>query len=230
LNNEILDLNKIVSDSMKSIKANGYVEKVVTEKLQSCIKNVIDDVFSNYSDFGKSLKKEVEAKISVNLGQLDIAGYNVYVLNAVKEKLDEIIHIQGIEKIKNAMDKMLADIKPEYTLSEIIEALREAEGDSKDYGDRMSLFIEPSQYNTTRIYLDDDSVREKYACKYHIAIHTDTKDIWNVKADDRDFSKNNELGALFGVEELLFKIYATGAKLIIDRDEDDYDLMYKDED
>jgi hypothetical protein len=229
--NNILDLNVLVNNSLKKISEGGKVQEIIDKRLENTVESIINDLLNDWSDFGKALKEEVKKKLVINLGELDIATYNTLVLNAVKEKLDKVITIQGVEKIKESMDKMLADVKPEYRLSEIIEELRESEKGSHDYGDRMTLIIEASDRKYINIYLDDDEEENQYRCKYMIRLKEDGI-VWNIKSDDRDFSKNNELGALFGIEELLFKIYATGAKIVLDEgeDSDDYNLDYYDED
>lgn len=230
----MIDLNKIINESLAKIEAEGYVQVVVEKRIKETIESVVTDCLRSYSDFGKNLKKEVESKLNINLKELDFSGYNLLVLNAVKEKLDQVIHLQGIEKVKDAMDKMLADVKPEYTLSEIIESLRTYEKySSHDYEDRMTLFIVHSDTSDDYIdiYLDSDKKDRKFSCDYQIR----TKDggiVWNVNIGGRELNKNNEFGALFGPAELLFKIYATGAKIILDQgeDEDDYNLSYHKED
>jgi len=224
----LIDLNKAINDSLAKIESENYVQEVVEKKIKKTLESIINDCLSAYGNFGKNLKAEIEANLNINLKELDIPGYNLLVLNAVKEKLNQVITVQGIEKINEAMDKMLADVKPEYTLSEVIEALREHEKSCKDSGDRMTLFIEESSSSKgyVDVYLDDDKQNHKYSCDYQIRIDPNGT-VWNVKMDGRELDKNKEFGVLFGVEELLFKIYATGAKLIIDKDDvDDYDLDY----
>lgn len=223
----MIDLNKIINDSLTKIEAEGYVQQVVESKVKETLKSVINDCLNSWSDFGKNLKEEIKANLKINLNQLDIAEYNVLVLNAVKEKLDEVVTVQGIEKIKEGMDKMLTNIKPEYTLSEIIEAIKDEERDYRNSEDSITLFIEES-YSIIRIYLNDQEESHKHNCKYNIWIHEKDKTACRVQVSDRRFDKNSELRALFGVEKLLFKIYATGAKVVLDQgvNPDNYNLNY----
>jgi hypothetical protein len=229
--NNVLDLNVLVNNSLKKISEGGKVQEIIDKRVEKTIESIIDDLINDWSDFGKTLKEEVKKKLVINLNELDIATYNTLVLNAVKEKLDKVITIQGVEKIKEGMDKMLSDVKQEYKLSEIIEELRESERGSHDHGDQMTLIIEHRSAGYIYIYLDDDEGQEQHECDYLIRLKYDGV-VWNIQTSGRDFSKNNELGALFGLEELLFKIYATGAKIVLDEgeDADDYDLDYYDED
>jgi hypothetical protein len=228
--NNILDLNVLVNNSLKKISEGGKVQEIIDKRLENTVESIINDLLNDWSDFGKALKEEVKKKLVINLGELDIATYNTLVLNAVKEKLDKVITIQGVEKIKESMDKMLADVKPEYRLSEIIEEFKEEKRYLHEYGDQMTLIIEHSDRGYMNIYLDDDEEKGQYSCDFMIRLKEGV--VWNIKSSRRDFRKNNEIGALFGIEELLFKIYSTGARVIFDEgeDSDDYDLDYYDED
>jgi len=223
----MIDLNKAINDSLAKIESENYVQEVVDKKIKKTIESIIDDLLSAYGNFGKNLKTEIESNLNINLKELDIPGYNLLVLNAVKEKLNQVTTVQGIEKINEAMDKMLVSVKPEYMLSEVVEALRDHEKGYRCSSDRMTLFIEESSSSKgyVDIYLDSDKKNSKYSCDYQIRIDPNGK-VWNAKMDGRDFDKNKEFGALFGVGELLFKIYATGAKLTVDQDIDDYNLSY----
>lgn len=117
-----MDLNNMVNQALTNIHSEGLVEKIVRNKLEKTIESIIDDIFSSYGDFGKQLKEHVKQHFSINLGVLDLPSYNTLIAQVIKEKLDEITHIQGVEKLKEQMDRMLADVKPEYKLSELINS------------------------------------------------------------------------------------------------------------
>ena len=117
----MIDLNKIVNDSLVEIKKEGFVEQVVKNRLEKTITEIVDDVFREWSDFGKNLKTYIEDNLNINLKNLGIEGYNKLVSLAVKEQLDKIITVQGIEKIKETTEEMLIDTKDTYNLSEIIK-------------------------------------------------------------------------------------------------------------
>lgn len=227
----MLDLNKIVNDSLVKIAAEGYVEKVVEKRLKESIESVIDDLFRSYSDFGKNLKKEVGEKLKVNLGELKLDGYNVMVLNAVKAKLDEAIHIQGVERIKGSLDNLLVDVKKEYKLSELIEEMKRDATEYNDdhYGEEISFHIDPDSSVLSFIYFDPDEDKEKYQCQYRLVLDKDGS-MNSISIGDRKFDNRLIMGGLHGFEETLFKIYSTGAKIIIDENNVDVEYGYNDED
>ncbi|MFR5264557.1 hypothetical protein [Clostridium sp.] len=172
----MINLNKIVNDSMKQIENEGFVEKIVKEQLEKTIKDIIDDTFRSWSNFGENLKRHIDENLNVDFNNLNIAGYNTLVLAAIQEKLDYATKVQGVEKLKEAMDKMLGTIKEEYTLSELIEELK-GEDLREEYEyceeDRITLIFD-KRYSSTWVSLDTEEERE-YSCKYRFAIGEDGK-------------------------------------------------------
>ena len=120
----MIDLNKIVNETLVNLEEEKFVEKVVKARLEKTITGIVDDVFREYGDFGKSLKAHIENNLNVNLDRLGIEGYNTLALAAIKEQLDKTITVQGIERLKKSTEEMLSDVKKSYNLSELIETLK----------------------------------------------------------------------------------------------------------
>lgn len=227
----MINLNKIVNDSMKQIENEGFVEKIVKEKLEETIKDIVSDTFRSWSNFGENLKKHIEENLNVNLEELNIDGYNTLVLAAVQEKLDLATKVQGVEKIKEAMDEMLKDVKNEYKLSELIEELKGEDYRDKyeyDEDDQITLIIE-DRYSFKYIYLDKEASKGKYNCDYRISFYKDK--IYSLEIKDKEITKNNIMAGFHGLGNTLFKIYASGAKIVLDcgDDPEDYELYYRED-
>jgi hypothetical protein len=226
----MMDLNKMVNDSLAKIEAEGFVEKVVEKQLKSTIEIIIDDLFRSYSDFGKNLKKEIESQLNINLKELKLSGYNVLVLNTVKEKLDEALHLQGVEKMQDALNEIFNDTKKEYKLSEIINAFKQdvLSDDSAYEGNEISFHVEKWSYGV-HIAFDKDSDKGRYSCDYQIGIDSNGK-MTRADIDGKKFDNKIIMGGLYGFDETLFKIYASGAKVIIDDNDVDIEYGYSGED
>lgn len=230
----MMDLNKMVNDALGQMKEEKFVEGVVRKRLEKTITEIVDDVFREYSDFGKKLKGCIEENLNINFKSLGLEGYNGLVLAAVKEQLDKVITVQGIEKIKDTMDEMLKEVKQEYILSEIIEKLK---GESLkeeyefDYDEKVELKIENGSSGYKRIYLDEEEKSYNHDCDYQIAIDNEGKP-YSIKLKGDEINTKKIMGGLYGLEELLFKIYASGAKIILDNGDDpeDYEVNYRQED
>lgn len=225
----MIDLNKIVNDTLVQMEEEKYVEKVVKSTLEKTIASLVDDVFRSYSDFGKNLKTHIEENLNINFKNLGIEGYNGLVLAAVQEQLDKAITIQGIDKIKESMNEILKDTKDEYTLTEIIKALKGESCKEEyefDYDERIGLIIEDAGGGYKHIYMDEEEKDRKYECDYQIHIDDEGKPYSiNLKGSEIDTKKI--MGGLYGLDRLLFKIYSSGAKIVLDQGECDEDYKYE---
>lgn len=227
----MIDLNKMVNESLKKIEEEGYVQEVIDNTIKKTIESVIDDLLRSWSPFGKNLKEEIENKLNIDLKNLDIASYNQLILNAVKEKLDVVIHQQGIEQIKADMDELLANKKSEYRLSEIIKKLKKdnAEDAIDDDWYEISLHIEKGSV-LNFIYFDGEPEKRKHECKYKIITHPEDERIHSIEINDRQFDNKLIMGGLRGIEKELFIMYTHKAKLIIDDENIDTEYGYDDDD
>lgn len=219
-----MDMNKIVIEAMASIQQEGFVEKIVKDRLQATLKNVVDDMFGSYGDFRKQLEKEVQSKLNINLDKLDIGGYNLMVLNEVKSALDLAMHIQGTEKIKEHLQELLVGAKSEYKLSELIELFKEEENEDHEHdGDDISFHCEQSRHSRggglAFIYFDKEERKEKYRCDYGLTVDLEDGSVKSVKIDGKDIDNKAIMRGFHGFERTMFQIFASGAKVIVDEDD-----------
>lgn len=224
-----MNLNQMVNESLKNIEEEGFVQATVEKKMKQTMESIIDDIFSSWSNFGKNLKEHIQQELKVNLDELKLEAYNHMILNVVKEKMDEAIHVQGTEKIKKQLDYLLSDTKTEYKLSEIIERMKDKamEWDSDEYYDRqISLHVEKDSV-LSFVYFDKEEYKEKYECQYKLSIDNEGR-LNSCRIDDKEFDNKVIMDGLHGVDELLFKIYTTGAKVLLD--ENDISVYYPSED
>ncbi|WIW70632.1 hypothetical protein [Anaerosinus gibii] len=212
-----MDLNKIVNDKLAKIEADGYLEEVVEKRLKETISSVVSDLFSSYSDFSKDLESKIKEKLNINLEELNISSYNVMVMNAINDYLQEEVSICGIEKIKNEMNALLCDTKTEYKLSEIIREMKDhvTEYDDDYWGKEMSFHCSDPNGILIFICFDPKEDVEEYRCKYRLTVNKEGI-VTSVRIRDCEFNNRTIMGGLYGVEATLFKLYTTGAKLVLD--------------
>jgi hypothetical protein len=225
-----MDLNKMVMDSLTKMESEGKVQAIVEKHVESTVNDVVKDLFGNWSNFSKELKKTAEEALQINFKELNLSSYNHLISQAIKDKLDDEITNQGVAQIKNQIEGLLTDSKREYKLSELVEELSGEIEDIEDLGydecHEMTLIIDDS-YSSHFISLDSRSDISEYSCKYRLLVN-DKGELCSVKINDEErygrknineFDVKAVLTGLHGLEETLFKIYTSGARLIIDEDE-----------
>ncbi|MEK3974716.1 hypothetical protein [Psychrobacillus sp. FSL K6-1267] len=237
-----MDLNKMVIASLAKLESEGKVQDIVEKHVSSTVESIVKDAFGSWSDFSKSLKEQVESQLAINLKELNFTTYNATILSAVKEKLNDQIASEGVARINESLEELLSVTKDEYKLSELVKELaNDIDTDELGYDDyhEMSMHIDNSFSLAKIIYLDSESGKDKYDCKYGFWVEKDTGKIKNIeikegrfsnKRDIREFDARAIMRGFHGLEETLFKMYARGAKLIIDEDDVELEISNPDYD
>ncbi|SFB62720.1 hypothetical protein SAMN05216312_12248 [Cohnella sp. OV330] len=211
-----MDLNKLANAALEQIHNDGTFAQIVRKHVEKTVESTVSDVLGSYSDFAKSLKTQLKELFAVNLDKLGIPSYNTLVLKAVKEKLDQVTHIQGTERIKEEMDRLLADVKPEYKLSELINKWKaDANEDREHDGENFSYHNDGTSYSSTWIHFDPEPGKDKYECDYKVLVREDGT-LSALRIGDEEIKTKTIMWGLHGIGNDLFKIYAHGSRLIID--------------
>lgn len=225
-----MDLNKIVMESLAKMESEGKVQAIVEKHVESTMNKVIDNLFGSWSDFSKDLENNAKEALQINFKDLNLATYNHLILEAIKDKLDDEITNQGVAKIKSQIEALLSDAKREYKLSELVKELSEEveDIDELSYDDCHEMTLHVDQpYGSWWIGLDSRPDIGEYRCKYRIHVSEEGR-VYSVKINDdnrgversiENFDVKAVANGLRGLEETLFKIYASGAKLIVDEDD-----------
>ncbi|EAE1596998.1 hypothetical protein GPA34_12410 [Listeria monocytogenes] len=219
-----MDFNKMVNDSLVKMEKEGEVQKLIDKHVASTVDTVVKDLFGMWSDFSDELKNTAKEALQINFKDLELASYNHMILQAIKDKLDDEIKNNGVMQIKGQIESLLTNPKHEYRLSELIDELaEEIEGvESLDYEEyrEMSLHVEKT-YSSYFIHMDAEEDMSKYRCKYTLHI-SESGELYSVGINDQDedmvnnFDTKRVMSGLYGLEETLFKIYTSKAKIIID--------------
>ncbi len=226
-----MDLNKMVMDSLAKMEKEGTVQKIVEKKIENTVAEVIEDVYGKWSSFAKDLKAETQKAVSIDLEALNLPKYNHLVLQVIKEKIESSMNdSQGIKQIEEQIESLLLDTKREYKLSELVKELTNEIDDlyELDYDDyhEMTLHVDDeSNYGSYWIAMDAREDIGEYDCKYRMLV-SDHGKLYSIKIGSSEYGRkprNEDFdikgvldGLNTGLEETLFKMYASGALLIDD--------------
>lgn len=228
-----MDLNKMVLDSLAKMEKEGTVQKIIDQSIEKTVASVIEDAYGPWSDFSKGLKKEVKTALNINFDELNLPTYNHLIMQMIKEKLDSSINDnQGIKQIEEQIESLLLDTKREYKLSELVKELVNEVDNLHEIGydeyHEMTLHVEQSEYGSYWISMDARNDIGEHNCKYRMLV-SDQGKIYSVKIGASEYGtrpgkndfdiKGVLIGLRSGLEETLFKMYASGALLINDEND-----------
>lgn len=230
-----VDLNAIAVKAMENIVASGVIEKKVEEVIQKAIEAIISDTFSWNSPAYKELKEVIQEKLQVNFRNLDLPIYNEFLLERVKQIITAQIEKNGIAPFGEQIAQILKrEVKPEYTLYQLIEEFKDINRDDYDPSDepQFTLHIGKSEYGSRYISIDKEDGKTKWSCEYRFCVDDKDNHIFGIDLRGKDRKKDKADSILnadsFG--DLLLRIKAAGSKVVVTSDDiDNYDLCYYDE-
>ena len=225
----MMDLNEMVMSSLTKMQSEGKVQEIVEKHVESTVESIVKDLFGSWSDFSKGLKEEAQNSLAVNFKELNLPSYNHMILETIKEKLNNSIQAAGVESIASEIEGLLSNPKREYKLSELVKELAKEieDADELEYEEyrEMTLHIDDERPTSAKfIYMDAKEDVSEYQCKYRLflsregvllSVEVEDKESWKEKSYS-DFDAKTVMSGLSGLEETLFKIYTSGAKIVID--------------
>ncbi|MBF2536409.1 hypothetical protein [Listeria marthii] len=213
-----LNLNVIVNNAMEELSESGFVEEKVKETIEQSIEGIISSTFSTYSKFGRELADEIEAKLKVNLSQLNIDKYNQLVTNVINSTLKEKIEEDAMQRLKENIATLITPDK-EIKLSTLMKMMIDCEVDfdGEENHEITYDFKDDGEY-FKYIYMDPNSSVSNYSCKYKIGL--DNKNtIFSLRMDGKDASDVLSINQLNALSRELFSLYASGGTIILDETE-----------
>lgn len=105
-----MNFEKTVNEAVSKMIEDGVIEKMINEKLESCIASALDSQFRTYSAFGKAIEKKVEESLSLSLERVNFPVINELMANQAKAAFEKIVDESLAEKMKGTFRDML-DIK-----------------------------------------------------------------------------------------------------------------------
>jgi len=217
------DLGREIMAAYEKIEDEGKITEMIEAQLTKTIEGTISELFRSYSDFGKSLKKQLESTLNLDVTNFSLQTYNQTIVDTIREIIDTNVHHAGVQRIKEDVEKMLVDDLPaKMNLSDLIEQFKEGSRQWDENAEGNITFIIGSDRQTlTHIYFDEESGYEKYQCRYNMTVDKDGT-VFSIEADGKDFTKGlTSAGRLYGFSALLFKLYANKTVIVIDEDDVD---------
>lgn len=220
-----MDLQVAAQEKLSALIENGTVDAILEKRLTSTLESVVADIFKDYSEFGKDLKKVLSEKMAVNLNELKLDRYSSLVMQSIEKILVGTALEGTLANIQNHVKSLVETLdKKTWKLSEIIQ--KYMDGQISETSDAVYCAGEPS-YNS--IWLEIGEKREtrshgssKQEYEIRMLIDEKTGVVHNV------WYKGNSLSVLqvdkaYMFEAFLIQLWASQCTIEIDDDQADYE-------
>lgn len=222
-----IDLGLICQEEMNKIVQEGYIEAQIRTSLEKTIKSAIESEFEGYNGTVKNaIQTAVKESVQIDIEKIDVPLYNRYIVSVIKEVLDNYITLESKNKIKDSIEKILVqEIKPSYTLQEIINEFKSYHCDDKEYGDEMTLHIQKSTFGDWIIAMDEKQDVNFSDCDVRFRISDVLQSVYGIKAHGCE--KDSDCISCYSFERFLHRIAANNSKIDVgDGYIGSYDLGY----
>ncbi|BBM00474.1 hypothetical protein [Microbulbifer sp. GL-2] len=227
-----MELQKLVTESLGKYIDSGKLEKSIDSKVESTIVGILDSVLREYSDFGKSLKKAIEDKISICTNQITLPEYNKYITDMIGELYIKALHDQAGAHLKPLLDKALKPVPSVMTSKEFLELIKEEWQEQHLRNEHKEIILE---WKRSEDFIDVKILHGEYSFNnVEISLYKDRNEEHHYISILREDGKNFRRGvqahtANYGLPGELFKLYARRT-LITGIDEVYGDSIYLDYD
>ena len=116
-----LEIQKIATDKIAELEANGELKKVIENRVEQTLKDVIDYELREYGDFGVSLKNAV--KQSLQNVRVTLPEYNLYVAEVVQRKFQEVLKSDLTNNLEALLTEVIPTVEATVNMSTIFARL-----------------------------------------------------------------------------------------------------------
>lgn len=223
-----MELEKVVQDTINNMVSSGKVTEMVEKHLTNTVDEIVKDALRSYGDFGKEVKNAVNSVLKLDVDNVKLLDLSAVINTCIKQQLEVSVNENILSTISETIKEVTGQLdKNEYNLSEIIEKFKvDAESWDKEDHDEITLVVENSDYGYKHIYFDHKSDVKKYSCNFQLDLNKDGK-IYAFKGGKIRASNDIRFASIHGsFERFIFRLYASGAKVIIDHVDTYYEQEY----
>ena len=123
-------IQSLLAERVDAFATGEKPAQIIDNAVEKLFKDLVDDAFRSYGDFGKAVKDAVKAAMPANVSDMfELTRYNTLMINALRERWQaSAVGDDFLRRAQAAMDEVLADeaIPAQVRLSELLDLFVEA--------------------------------------------------------------------------------------------------------
>lgn len=205
---------------------SGALEKAIEDKVDKLIDETSRDVFASYAEVGKALKEQLSKAIMPKLESIgDLPVYHDFVTNRLKLAAQNFYDERMADVMDKELKQIFSEVPEQITLSWIVEKLVDEVKEDNAEGE-ITLIIETRDYSWCEsdeflsVYLDREPDKSSRDCEYDLHLSKDKETgkykILGLKIGNKKSGERLAFGKVYGLEKILFNIYAMNGSIELD--------------
>lgn len=224
-----MQLREFVIAAFDAAVDDGTVARIVKERMDKTIAEIVGDALGRYSPFAKQVEKAVQSALTIDPEQIDLPSYNELILKILTAQVashtERALSRQVVEQVKN----VLAEPPESITLSTLVEQFiayvrsREEDGCVCHGPRRIGLRVRTNDSHFSYVELNESDDRQRRVnADITLGVYRDGK-IFSLRFDTDPPIEKQLFGALaYGpFQQSLIQMRAAGTKLVFDADPDE---------
>lgn len=220
-----MDLVKLINDKVEEFDSNGKIEKLVAEKTEAMINNILTDIFRPYSKLTESLQKEIEGKLKIDISNIDFPTYNEQMLAGVKGAMSKAFSDNASDRLMKELDELFGPAPKEISITDLVEKVFGFWRDDNHDEENECMSIKFEEDSVLKGYYGLDLGKSE--CRYNSSVEVR---LWISKDGDIRLNHKHKYNptCLHSEDGFIYKLYAANTKItgLEEFDPDDIDTSY----
>lgn len=221
-----MDINTEIKKATQAYLESDKLKEHIQAKAEKMINELVDDSFCYFGGIKKTVEEAMKNEIHINIEELGLSGFNTFITDVIKEKLNKSIRAEAERRIGEEMEKILTPIDKVVSIQTLKEELLSAadtynldicgdvtldmldgDGGYSESDVFTLLFVKPDneRYKWVTIYADLKPNKSEYECEYEFVVHetftTFKERTREIKATDKIMNKD------YGFEDFVYRMY-----------------------
>lgn len=225
-----MDLKKLINDETEKYITNNLSE-VIQKHLDKMMESVIWDIFSQWWDNAKEIKKQIWEKIKIDLTKLDLMDYNWIVATSIDQHFQHLVKERSVKPILDILSNVVGVPykKDTITFDDLFEEIKDIFYNDAEYWDDVDVPFYArynSKYEWIEVWTDNEEDTKKDDCKIRF-IFKPNGNIFSMQFLNYKWSQNSpmDIAHLTWVEEFVHKLYTSWVKITCE-DFEDWDIEF----
>jgi len=213
-----MDIALIAQEKINKFVTDGTLDQLIESQIKKTLESTVNDVFRDYSEFGRSLKETLSEKLKINLAELSIPTYSNTICKLIEDTLVATSLEPSLQKIKQIVDSSLNQLeKKTWKLSEIIRKYIE-----NDYTDKDATYnVSEPEYSSYWVNIGTvKSSSYNSGKELRLLVDSKTNVINNVWFENKSLNGLN-VNKIYSFEMFLMQLWINNCVLEVDDDESD---------
>lgn len=224
-----MDLQSAAQERLAAIIEDGTVNAIIEKQLTATVTSIVKDIFQDYSEFGKQLKKTLSEKMAINMDELKVDRYSAMVLQSIESILVGTTLESSLDNIRDHVRRIVDVLeKKNWKLSEIISKFME----ENSYSDSDATYVaEEVSHGSYWLRIGEkksDSSRydKPRNSDYKISLLVDEKTgmVHNVWYESKPLNIL-QVDTAYRFEAFLIQLWVSQCIIEVDDDDSDYACM-----